>query len=261
MSKYDTLRRHLGQIQGDAWHATFNEVELILGFSLPMSARSYPAWWANTRDNMPQHNAWLDAGWRTSDLNLGAEHVLFRRETTRPISELVAEPAPTGSHTVAAPNLHGWDDQARVLMCGLGMTWKPFGCVERDAFGKLTLPPVPAAPGVYCFRVRSGNQERRYIGETDNLARRFNGYRNPGGSQATNIRINALLLEALRNGSEVSVSGVVDDAWVQWGSTPTIADLSAKAARCLFENAAILESKAIDIETLNKASGGVKEAR
>lgn len=251
MSKYERLQRHLEQVRGDAWHATFAEVERVLGFPLPSSARSYPAWWANSRDSMPQHHAWLDAGWRTSDLNLGAQHVLFRREVVNSISIPAAEQTPTRLFPTGTPDWHSWDNQARTLVCGLGMTWKPLGRVECDASGKLALPSAPAVPGVYCFRVRHGNQERRYIGESDNLARRFNGYRNPGSSQATNIRINALLLEALRNGWEVSVSAVVEDAWVQWAGTPTRAELSSKAARCLFENAAILESGAVDIETLN----------
>jgi len=38
------------------------------------------AWWANTADNTPQKASWLEAGWRTRDLNLSAGRVLFVRE-------------------------------------------------------------------------------------------------------------------------------------------------------------------------------------
>ena len=63
-------------------------------------------------------------------------------------------------------------------------------------------------PGViarvnYCFRIRQRNEERRYIGETENLARRFGNYGNPRATQETNIRINARLLEALHAGDEI----------------------------------------------------------
>jgi hypothetical protein len=99
-----------------------------------------------------------------------------------------------------------------------------------------------------------GDEERCYVGESDNLARCFGNYRNPGAGQPTNIRINAILLEALHAGAEISVSVVAEDAWLNWGSEPVRADMSIKAARCLFENAAILESGAVQIETLNRSA-------
>jgi hypothetical protein len=58
----------------------------------------------------------------------------------------------------------------------------------------------------------------------------------------------------LHAGAEISVSIVADDAWLNWGSQPVQADLSIKAARCLFENAAILESGAAQIDTLNRGA-------
>jgi hypothetical protein len=84
------------------------------------------------------------------------------------------------------------------------------------------------------------------------LAKRFINYRTPGSSQATNIRINAVLLEALRAGAEVSTSVVVDGAWVNWGKAPVKLDLSSRAGRRLLEHAAILESGAVEIEVLNR---------
>jgi hypothetical protein len=150
------------------------------------------------------------------------------------------------------PALHHWDSEPRTLVCGLGMTWKPLGRVGRDETGKLVLPAAPSQPAIYCFRVRQGSVERRYIGESDNLARRFVNYRTPGSTQPTNVRINTILLEALRSGAEVSASAVVDGAWVNWGSAPVKIALSSKAGRRLLENAAILESGAVEIEMLNR---------
>ena len=62
MSKYDPLSRHFRDLGGQAWHATFEDIERILGFPLPNSARAHPAWWANSADKMPQMSAWLNAG-------------------------------------------------------------------------------------------------------------------------------------------------------------------------------------------------------
>ena len=39
--------------------------------------------------------------------------------------------------------------------------------------------------------------DRVYVGETDQLKRRFEGYRTPGVSQTTNIRLNAVLVALL----------------------------------------------------------------
>ena len=251
MSKYAPLTQHLITLAKPIWHTTFSEVERILGFSLPPSARSYQAWWANSFDNLPQHRAWLEAGWETADLNLRAEHVLFRRTApTAPAQKLPMALAPTVPFK--QPDPHPWDAEARKLLFGAGMTWRPLGRVERDESGRLVLPAAPSLPGIYCFRVRQSQAERRYIGESDNLARRFANYRTPGSSQPTNIRINTLLLEALGTGAEVSASIVVDGAWINWGKEPLKLDLSSKAGRRLLENAAILESGAIEIEMLNR---------
>lgn len=78
MSEYEPLRVYLLRLDPDEWRASFDEIEEILGFGLPASARKYPAWWANEIDGQHSHAwAWLDAGWRTIDLDLGGERVTF----------------------------------------------------------------------------------------------------------------------------------------------------------------------------------------
>jgi len=78
MSKYDPLRSHLECTKGNRWRGTFTEIENILGFALPHSARNHPAWWANeNKAHQPQKLAWLTAGWRTANLNLTAETIEF----------------------------------------------------------------------------------------------------------------------------------------------------------------------------------------
>ena len=80
MGKYDPLGHHLMNLHREEWTASFDQIETVLGFRLPYSARAHPAWWANEqRGGHSQKRAWLDAGWRTSDLNLTGETVTFRR--------------------------------------------------------------------------------------------------------------------------------------------------------------------------------------
>ena len=200
---------------------------------------------------MPQHRAWLDAGWRTSNLNLIAERITFERFAPLvPAESLIpVEVAP------AMPMRHVWDDVARKLVLGMGMSWTPLGVLMTDGAGRLALPDAPSAPGIYCLRIRKEDSERRYIGEAANVARRFYNYRNPGSKQSTNIRVNAVLLEALHHGAEISASAAVDGAWLDWGSGPLKADLSSQTIRRLFENAALIEAHAADIETLNRGTG------
>ena len=77
--KYALLYRHLIAMEGSVWHTSFNEVETILGFDLPASARRHPAWWANQESGRSHALAWQVAGWRTRNLNLPTETVTFER--------------------------------------------------------------------------------------------------------------------------------------------------------------------------------------
>lgn len=76
-TKYIKITRHLNGRGDDRWVATFAEIEEILGFSLPLSARKHQAWWAN--QDKAQSRAWEEAGWKTTDLDLGAQQVTFVR--------------------------------------------------------------------------------------------------------------------------------------------------------------------------------------
>jgi len=250
-SKYDPLRQHLEALATQTWHASFADIERTVGFPLPESARLHPAWWANSNDNMPQHKAWLGAGWRTSGLNLAGGFVLFDRvagERTSPPA--VASRRPARNRSVS--DVHAWDAAPRQLDLRVGTTWQSLGRVLRDTDDRLRFPATAASPSVYCFRIRHHAQERRYIGETDNLARRFQNYRTPGPTQKTSIRINAVLLEALQSGADISASAVTSGAWVDWGAGRQAADLQSQSLRRLLEHAAIVECGAQDLEILNR---------
>jgi hypothetical protein len=80
-SKYFPLQRYLARQSGSDLPLTFHDVEAILGFPLPPSARAHPAWWSNNRGTNVAVKAWRDAGWRTSRVDIGGERVTFVRET------------------------------------------------------------------------------------------------------------------------------------------------------------------------------------
>ena len=81
--KYAPLYRHLSARGGARWLASFGEIEAILGFRLPASARRYRAWWANGGHS--QADAWLAAGWRIRSVDFGKETLIFeRKDPARP---------------------------------------------------------------------------------------------------------------------------------------------------------------------------------
>ncbi len=81
--KYRKLHTHLRSLAIQEWRASFSEIEAVVGFKLPPSARRYPAWWAN--DTSHTHGrAWLTAGWKTAEVNMSAETLTFRRNIPPP---------------------------------------------------------------------------------------------------------------------------------------------------------------------------------
>jgi len=57
---------------------TFQEIERILGFSLPPSAYNHRAWWANSLSH-PQAGSWLNVGWKVSKVNMEKKTALLIR--------------------------------------------------------------------------------------------------------------------------------------------------------------------------------------
>lgn len=75
--KYAPLHRRLAGLTGDVWRASFREIEDVLGFALPDSARLYPAWWSNG-DRHSHALAWVAAGFVVRP-RLDDQTVLFER--------------------------------------------------------------------------------------------------------------------------------------------------------------------------------------
>ncbi len=81
MSKYDVLTGFLkAQLTGRV-AVTFAEVEEALGFALPASAYTHPAWWSNDPTGHSQARAWLDAGFETEQVDVPGRRLVFRRLT------------------------------------------------------------------------------------------------------------------------------------------------------------------------------------
>lgn len=58
---------------------TFVQIEGILGFALPATARQKSQWWENNATRHVQALAWLNAGFSTRDVNITNETLTFSR--------------------------------------------------------------------------------------------------------------------------------------------------------------------------------------
>lgn len=75
MSKYIKLTMFLANADFGIWEPSFQEIEEVLGFPLPASARQYQAWWSNQMRS--QSLGWQSAGWKTASVDLDAEKITF----------------------------------------------------------------------------------------------------------------------------------------------------------------------------------------
>jgi hypothetical protein len=78
MSKYSPLGEFLQRQRAVEISMTFTEIERMIGAKLPPSSLQYRPWWANDSSHV-QSKVWLDAGFRTEQVDLGNRNVVFRR--------------------------------------------------------------------------------------------------------------------------------------------------------------------------------------
>jgi hypothetical protein len=85
MDTYTPLQKWLvvQPISVDCFTVTFEQIEGVLGLSLPPTARNNPTWWTNNPNRHSQAKAWLDAGFLTEQVNIADETLVFRRAVFR----------------------------------------------------------------------------------------------------------------------------------------------------------------------------------
>lgn len=91
--KYHRLYAHLKSLAASEWRASFSDIETVLGFALPPSARLHRPWWANQSANggHSQALAWGAAGWETAEVDLDAETLVLRRQLPEPARALALD--------------------------------------------------------------------------------------------------------------------------------------------------------------------------
>ena len=103
--KYQRLYTHLCGLTTQEWRTTFGEVESIIGFSLPASARLHRPWWSNQTggNGHSQALSWSAAGWETAEVDMDAETLLLRRKPSEAVRRLSLDEAWPVHSAVAWP--------------------------------------------------------------------------------------------------------------------------------------------------------------
>ena len=229
VGKYDPLRRFLSELDGNEWVATFDQIEQVLGFSLPASARKWRPWWANVEDGPSQSRAWASAGWKTHHVNLADETLVFAR-TGRSLLERGDESidAPvTGTEGLDNPRLldrafaHAAtieperDPDGALLEFTPQSRYASVATMRLNRYGsgpfcRFYLEGLPQTSGVYVVTVDNVSV---YVGVAVNLAKRWGpaGYANISpkacyeNGQSTNCKVNKLILRAARDGCQIDL--------------------------------------------------------
>jgi hypothetical protein len=187
---------------------------------------------------------------RTDQPDIRGCDLCIASESSLVIDAKPIEKPPSQADSSTEP-LHLWDKELSHA-CSLRLSWSPTGKIVFDEAGKLHFPKVESTPGIYRLRTRGkqGNSSL-YIGETDDLSRRFGNYRNPGPTQQTSLRINRFLVELLSAGGEASIS-LAKTVTIEATGRSLVVDLADKNIRRMFESLAIVLEQATEIEQLNR---------
>ena len=235
MSKYAPLEQMLSLSAQDNVNMTFEEIEAILGFPLPASAYTHRPWWANGGHS--QASAWLDAGYKVTQVNLSEQTVSFckdgsisthhRRTQLKPARVAQAFHYEKDAVIPDAKTLNVLGHEFRFVQQLLPKC-DDNGCVikyhlQKSYVNKNNLPLLYHGGGDFCrFSIEAGNwpgvylwmenDEIIYIGETADLQRRFNtGYGQIAprncyvGGQSTNCKMNKVVLNLFEQGQIIDL--------------------------------------------------------
>src|SRR6185295_3680278 len=81
MGKYQNLGAFLQKQRAREVPLTFREIEKITGAKLPPRAQHHRAWWSNNPSNNVMTKVWLDAGFESTQVDMSARKLVFRRVT------------------------------------------------------------------------------------------------------------------------------------------------------------------------------------
>ena len=99
MSKYEPLETYLRESGREVISMTFGDIERVTCADLPPSAFKHRPWWLNNPSNSSITHSWLNAGYKTENVDMAGKKLDFVKTAQYPPA------AETGSHVLrdAAP--------------------------------------------------------------------------------------------------------------------------------------------------------------
>lgn len=97
MGKYQPLTEFLKKQTGREVRMSFAQIERVIGCKLPPVAR-YRAWWSNSPTNNVMTKAWLEAGFRSEQVDMATGRLVFRRNGKQAGRPRAAAGAKPGQH-------------------------------------------------------------------------------------------------------------------------------------------------------------------
>ena len=83
MGKYEPLTQFLLKQGMNEVHMTFAQIERVIDAKLPPKAQHHRAWWSNSPSNNVMTKAWLDAGFRSEQVDMEGRKLVFRRSAPK----------------------------------------------------------------------------------------------------------------------------------------------------------------------------------
>lgn len=120
MGKYQPLGDFLRAQKTDEIRMTFADVEQAIGTTLPANAPNYAAWWSNNPSNNPMTKVWLDAGFRTEQVDIEGRKLVFRRARKTGVD--APPPAPVAGKKVERHPLFGALKDVTIIPPGVDLT-------------------------------------------------------------------------------------------------------------------------------------------
>lgn len=119
--KYEPLEHHL-RTQGSGTVAmSFKDIERLIHANLPPSARRHRAWWSNNPSNSVATYAWINAGYRSTKVDMAGERLVFERNVPASPSS-VSEPGAAAYASAAPASLYGYFRGAFKILAGSDLT-------------------------------------------------------------------------------------------------------------------------------------------
>jgi predicted GIY-YIG superfamily endonuclease len=120
--------------------------------------------------------------------------------------------------------------------------WSEIGVTSLGPDSTLGMPDPGHVPGIYRFRLTGSKRPSVYIGESEDVSRRFGQYGNPERSQRTNVRLNARMKAHIEVGGIVEVA-IVTEAVLRLAECHEPLDLGRRTSRLLVEEHLLGEAR------------------